>query len=115
MKQLLRTITANYTHRILTTEYDDNAALRDLLADQLNMLTIVEMVEVELVLDQLNISTARGSHADGDVISLVKVLQTLRGLARDDSCRREIMSRGQFSLSMVSWLMSHTVCRWFPG
>ena len=83
------------------------------MADQLNMLTIVEMGEVELVLDQLNISTARGTHVHGDVLSRVKVLQALRRLARDDSCRREIMSRGQFSLSLVSWLMSHIVCRWF--
>ena len=79
----------------MTSECDDSPALLDLLADQLNVLNILGTGKVEFVLNQLRISITRGSHADSDVSSRVKVLRALRGLAADDSCRREILARGQ--------------------
>ena len=65
------------------------------MADQLNVLTILGTGKVEFVLNQLDTSITSQSHADNDVASRVKMLRALRGLAADESCRREILARGQ--------------------
>ena len=68
--------------------------LTAVLAEQLNMLTILDMGQVEFVLDQLTNLTAEGDNACDDV-TRVEVLQALTELARNEGCRREIMARGE--------------------
>ena len=68
--------------------------LAEVLADQVNMLTILGMGQVEFVLDQLTSLTAEGGNSGSDV-PRAKVLQALTELAGDEGCRREIMARGE--------------------
>ena len=73
----------------------ENPPLADLLADQLNVLTILGLGMVEFVLNQLNDLATGSRQAGSDVTSRVKALAAMKGLAADDSCRREILARGQ--------------------
>ena len=68
--------------------------LAEMLADQVNMLTILGMGQVEFVLDQLTSLTAEGGNSGGGV-TRAKVLQALTELAGVEGCRREIMARGE--------------------
>ena len=68
--------------------------LAEVLADQVNMLTILGMGQVEFVLDQLTSLTAEGGNSSSDV-TRAKVLQALIELAGDEGCRREIIARGE--------------------
>ena len=68
--------------------------LTDVLAEQLNALTILDMGRVEFVLHQLTSLTSEGDNCCGD-LSRLKVLQALTELADNDGGRREIMARGE--------------------
>ena len=68
--------------------------LAEVLAHQVNMLTILGMGQVEFVLDLLTCLTAEGGNSGGDD-TRAKVLQALTELAGDEGCRREIMARGE--------------------
>ena len=78
----------------------EDPALAEVLADQLNVLTILGTGKVEFLLDQLDFSATRRNHAHSDVTSRVKPLQALTGLAADESCRREILSRGEVCVTV---------------
>ena len=86
-----------FSHSVFMTKGDFTATsphLAEVLADQVNMLTILGMGQVEFVLDQLTNLTAEGGNSGGDV-TRAKVLQALTELAGDEGCRREIMARGE--------------------
>ena len=58
------------SHSVFMTKGDFTATsphLAEVLADQLNMLTILGMGQVEFVLDQLTNFTAEGGNSGGDV------------------------------------------------
>ena len=85
------------SHSVFKTKDDFTATsphLAEMLADQVNILTILGMGQVEFVLDQLTSLTAEGGNSSSDV-TRAKVLQALTELAGDEGCRREIMARGE--------------------
>ena len=92
-----------FSHSVFITKgdlTDTSPHLAEMLADQVNMLTILGIGQVEFVLDQLTNLTAEGGNSGGDVIR-AKVLQALTELAGDKGCRREIMARGEKNYNKV--------------
>lgn len=75
---------------------EENTALYDVLANQMNTLTILGMGKVEFLLSQLTDITSGGSSASDDV-TCVQIVKALREMTREDSCQREILARGLFT------------------
>ncbi|KAK7104977.1 uncharacterized protein [Littorina saxatilis] len=76
---------------------EENTALYDVLANQMNTLSILGMGKVEFLLSQLTDITSGGSSASDDV-TCVQIVKALREMTREDSCQREILARGGLGL-----------------